>query len=132
ESVTWNTIADGSVNSGVPWIKPVAGSNSKPPGRRPEMTDHVYGGVPPVAVSVAEYGTPTNGVGRDVVVIVSAPPEIVSGRLTVAVWAGEPESVTLKLSGVALAVAVGVPEMTPLVVLNDRPAGSVPDVNCQL
>ena len=48
-----------------------------------------------------------------------------------AVFAGEPESVTV---AVALNVppAVGVPEMAPLVVLSDSPVGSDPAVMLQV
>src|SRR5258707_12859363 len=53
-------------------------------------------------------------------------------RLTVAVWTGELESVTLKLSGVALTAAVGVPLINPLDAFNVNPAGKVPAVNCQV
>jgi hypothetical protein len=39
---------------GVPLIAPVAASNDKPAGKVPVVTDHVYGGVPPVAINVVE------------------------------------------------------------------------------
>jgi hypothetical protein len=38
----------------------------------------------------------------------------------------------LKVSGVALAVAVGVPLIRPADALSVNPAGKVPEVNCQL
>ena len=38
---------------GVPVIIPVAALNDKPPGSAPEVSDHKYGAVPPVARSVA-------------------------------------------------------------------------------
>jgi hypothetical protein len=85
-----------------------------------------------VAISVKEYGTPTVALGRDVVVMVSAGAEIVSDRLAVAVCTGEPESVTLKLRGVAVTAVVGVPLIKPVDVLNVKPAGNVPEVNCQV
>ena len=66
------------------------------------------------------------------VVIDSAVTEMVSERLTVAVCAGEPESVTLKLSGVAVTPADGVPLINPVDVLRPRPAGNEPEVNCQV
>jgi hypothetical protein len=69
----------------------------RPPGGTPLVTLHVYGPVPPVAVNVAEYGIPTESLGSAVVVVVNGvvvgPEEAVSVRLTLAVWAGEPESV---------------------------------------
>src|SRR5260370_17708928 len=50
-------------------------------------------------------------------------------RFAVAVSAGELESVTLKVSGVATTAAVGVPLMRPVVAFSDKPFGSVPAVN---
>jgi hypothetical protein len=34
-------------------------------GKTPPLTDHVYGGTPPPADSVCEYGVPTLPSGRD-------------------------------------------------------------------
>jgi hypothetical protein len=65
----------------------------------------------------------TNGLAVD--------PVIVRGRLIDLVCAGLSESVTVKVSGVALATAVGIPAITPVVAFNDRPAGSVPEVSDQ-
>jgi len=55
-------------------------------------------------------------------------------RLRVAdmVWAGVPESETLKVSDVALAVAVGVPVIAPVDWLSESPAGSMPLVSDQV
>ena len=39
---------------GVPLMMPVEAFNLTPPGKAPALTDHVYGSVPPVAVSVCE------------------------------------------------------------------------------
>src|SRR5260370_7526622 len=50
-------------------------------------------------------------------------------RFAVAVRAGEVESVTLKVRGVATTAAVGVPLMRPVVAFSDKPFGSVPAVN---
>jgi hypothetical protein len=57
---------------------------------------------------------------------------MVSARFAVAVCAGVPESVALKVSGVALAVAVGVPLIRPEDAFSVRPAGRVPEINCQV
>jgi hypothetical protein len=57
---------------GVPEIRPVVESNASPVGREPELTDQLYGVVPPVAVTLAEYPAPTCPFGRDEVVIVGA------------------------------------------------------------
>ena len=56
----------------------------------------------------------------------------VSVRLTFAVWAGEPESVTLNVSAVALATAVGVPLIRPVDGLSVKPPGRVPEVSDQV
>jgi hypothetical protein len=52
-------------------------------------------------------------------------------RLTLRVCTGLPASVTVKVSGVLAAAVVGVPEITPLVALSARPAGSAPVVRAQ-
>ena len=57
---------------------------------------------------------------------------IVSVRFTVAFCAGEPASVALNVSGVALTFAVGVPLIRPVAAFRARPAGRVPAVTCQL
>jgi hypothetical protein len=53
----------------------------------------------------------------------------VSVRLTLAVCAGDPASVTLNDSETAFAVAAGVPLITPVEEFNDKPLGNVPDVS---
>ena len=58
--------------------------------------------------------------------------ETLSARVAFFVWGGTLESVTVNVSGEALAVAVGAPLMTPVVAFNDKPAGNVPEVSFQL
>jgi hypothetical protein len=58
-------------------------------------------------------------------------PVLVRGRLIDLVCAGLSASVTVKVSGVALATAVGIPAITPVVAFNDKPAGSMPEVSDQ-
>ena len=113
---------------GVPLSRPVDEFNVKPPGSVPEVSDHVYGMVPPLAANVCEYAVPTWPLDSDNIVIVSVAGAIVSVRLTFAVCAGEPESVTLKVSAVVFAAAVGVPLIWPVDEFSVSPAGSVPDV----
>ena len=55
----------------------------------------------------------------------------VSDKVVDAFRAGELESVTLKVNGVAFTAAVGFPLSTPALD-SVKPAGSVPAVNCQL
>jgi hypothetical protein len=57
---------------------------------------------------------------------------MVSVKDAVAVCGGVLESVTLNVSGVAVTNAVGVPATTPVEAFNVKPAGSVPEVNCQV
>lgn len=54
---------------------------------------------------------------------------IVNVRLTLAVFAGEPASVTLKVSGVLATAAPGVPLITPLEEFSVRPPGNAPEVS---
>jgi hypothetical protein len=63
---------------------------------------------------------------------VLVPELIVIGRLALFVCAGLAASVTVKVTGVAAAVAVGVPEMPPVVPFSARPAGRVPLVTAHM
>ena len=49
---------------GVPVIAPVAAFNERPAGRLPADTLNVYAPVPPVALTVCEYATPTVPLGK--------------------------------------------------------------------
>jgi hypothetical protein len=66
-------------------------------GSAPELSDQVYGGVPPLAERVALYGVPTMIDGSDVVVIVRgetvAVPTLIPSDFEV-LCAGEAESVS--------------------------------------
>ena len=54
ESATWNVRAVFvTACVGVPVIAPVAAFNMRPAGNVPLVSDHVYGGVPPVAANTA-------------------------------------------------------------------------------
>ncbi|HUN83422.1 MAG TPA: hypothetical protein VMU48_03545 [Terracidiphilus sp.] len=55
--------------------------------------------------------------------------EMVSDKLTVLVCIGLLESVTLKVSGAALAVAVGVPVIAPVDAFRESPDGRFPLVS---
>src|SRR5271155_2437830 len=84
---------------GVPEIKPVAAVRLKPAGSAPAVILQVYGIVPPLAASVAEYALLTVPPGRDVVVTeggCATAAAIVKPKDCVAVcWVGEVESVTI-------------------------------------
>ena len=116
---------------GVPLITPAA-LTARPVGRVPVFNCQVSVPVPPVAASVAEYAVPTTPLGSEEVEIVSVNGAIVSVRFLVAVCAEPLESVTVKVSGVAVAGAVGVPPICPVAPFNVNPAGSVPAVNCHV
>jgi hypothetical protein len=72
ESVTCTVMLLEPAVVGVPLITPVVDESDKPAGNVPEASDHVYGWVPFVAVTVALYAFFTEPLGRDVVVIVRA------------------------------------------------------------
>ncbi len=59
ESVTLTVKGKVPKDVGVPEMTPVEVLRVSPGGREPALIDHVYGFVPPVAVSVAEYGVLT-------------------------------------------------------------------------
>jgi hypothetical protein len=130
-SVTWNVGVAVPAVVGVPLTTPVTEFNVKPNGSVPEVTCHVRAPVPPVAVSVCEYGTPTMPSLSAVVVIFSSGFVTVIVVLAVALCGGLPESVTWNVSGVAATAVVGVPLTTPVEAFNVKPAGSGPTVNCQ-
>jgi hypothetical protein len=86
--------------------------------------------VPPVAAILFEYAEPFMPEGKLAVVITRAC-AITSVRVTVLACAGLDESTTLKVK-LVLPLAVGVPEMVPLLVARLRPAGRVPLVMDQV
>jgi hypothetical protein len=59
---------------GVPEITPVAELRLRPAGKVPPIRDQFLAPLPPVALSVCEYGTPTVPLFRAVVVIERGPP----------------------------------------------------------
>src|SRR5436189_42586 len=93
---------------GVPLITPVAEFSVSPGGSDPVAVQLPYGGVPPPAAKVAEYGTPTLPPGNDVVVTVTPAPTVIESGFTGEVPPALSFTVTLKLKGLPVAV-VGVP-----------------------
>ena len=63
-------------------------------------------------------------------VITNVAGAMVIDKFVEAVCAGEPESVTLKVSGVAVTWFEGVPLINPVAALSPNPAGKVPLVSC--
>jgi hypothetical protein len=129
-SVTSTVKLNVPVVVGVPEITPVLVESERPPGKLPELRFHVYGEVPPVAVSVAEYGTFTVPPDKLVVEIFSAglmmmlnAAVAVCGELSVSVTR------TVKLYVPTL---VGAPEITPVPAVNDKPGGKLPELMLQV
>ena len=83
-----------------------------PAGNDPELSDQVYGVVPPMAARDVEYALLTCPPGRDDVVICTAVTAAATTmlRLAVAICAGELESVTRTVNE-KVPACVGVPEI---------------------
>ena len=95
---------------------------------------HVYGGVPPVAVSDKVYALPRTPAGSRAGVVMFTVP--VAGPVTttirksaVAVWVGLPDCAWTVKSNVP--PVVGVPDIPPFV-LNERPGGRTPLITDQV
>lgn len=114
---------------GVPAISPVDAVKLNPAGSEPDVTLHVYGVVPPDAVSVAEYAVLTVPLGSEVVVTVGGcgAAAIVMLSALVAVCSGELESAAFTVKDEAPA-CVGVPVMPPAAE-SPSPAGRAPLAN---
>lgn len=126
ESVTLKvSAAPDTAVVGVPVMAPVAAFSDSPAGNVPLASDQAYGVVPPDAVSVAEYATPTCPFGSEAVVMtgpVAGP--MLNDRVVVLVCGGVAASVTLK-AGYTLPRAVGVPVTAPVAAFSDNPGGNV-------
>ena len=105
-SVTFTVKLDEPAAIGVPDI--VLPARLSPAGSDPLVTDHVYGGVPPVALSACEYAAPTVPAANDDVVILKAAALIVNDRAAVADADALSVTFTVKLDEPA---AVGVPDI---------------------
>ncbi len=110
---------------GVPLIAPVDAFSIKPGGSPPALTDQLlYGGVPPLAVKVAEYGVPTMPDGGFPVMVSCGAAIVMENGCGVEVAPRLSFTVTLKLN---LPAVVGVPPITPLDGSSARPPGSAPE-----
>jgi hypothetical protein len=109
---------------GLPLICPAL-FKLRPAGKEPALTAQVYGLVPPLADKVAEYAVPVWPFGNEDVLICRVPPVTVMLRLTVALCAGELESLTLTVNE-EFPTLVGVPVISPPL-LRLRPVGKDPD-----
>lgn len=116
---------------GVPLIWPEL-LNVNPAGKLPELIDQLYGVVPPLAASVAEYEVLATPPGSEDVVICTGviPAVIAMLRFAVAFCAGELESLTATVNAEVPAV-VGVPLICPAL-LSVKPAGREPALTDQV
>jgi len=124
ESVTRNVKLLVPLPEGVPEIIPVVAFSVRPVGRAPALTDQFSGGTEPAAVTVAKYGTPAIALLRSVETIESVGLTVMLVG-NVAVCAGVDASDTCNVK-VTVPAAVGIPAITPVAALRDRPAGSAP------
>jgi hypothetical protein len=110
---------------GVPEIVPVLLFSVNPAGRLPNVTDHTYPGVPPLAVSAALYFAPSCPAARVAVTMASCGEAMVIEVASVCIWAGDPLSVTSTVN-FAIPLPVGVPEIAPVLLFSVNPAGRLP------
>ena len=120
-SATLTVKADVPAAEGVPLIVPV-GLRLSPPGREPELSDHVYGGDPPNAMRTCEYGVPTVPPGSADVMIPRPGALMVSDNAAVAEAEALSVTFTVKLADPAV---LAVPDIVPASE-RLRPAGRVP------
>ena len=104
----------------VPEMTPVEGAILRPDGK--PVADQVRAPVPPVAVTVAEYATPTLALGSVAVVIVNAGFTVRVKVFDAVKWVGVVASVTVTVT--ELVPTTGVPEIWPVVELMLNSAGS--------
>jgi hypothetical protein len=86
---------------------------------------HVYGLVPLVAASVAEYATPTIPFGK-LVVVIRTIVELYTVNVSACVAVLLALSATSTVNACDATAVVGVPEITPVLAFSVSPAGSVP------
>jgi hypothetical protein len=112
---------------GVPEITPVEAEIINPAGSAPEITDQKLGRTPPVARIVVEYGVPTTPEGGfpETTVSGGTGPEIVIVFAAVTVKGTSLES-TIWTTKLDVPIMVGVPDITPVDVLNVSPALRAP------
>ena len=114
---------------GVPLICPVELFSERLAGKEPEVRDHTYGVVPPLAWSVVEYAVPVVPPGSEVVVINGDC--AATGMLSAFAPVLFAASFTCTVNDIVPAV-VGVPEITPVDATRLSPAGNVPAPTLQL
>jgi hypothetical protein len=128
-SVTRTVIEVEPAADGVPEI--VAALSVRPAGRVPDEIAHVNGPTPPAETSVCEYTEPTIPTDNDDVDTDNA---VAAIEIVNALLAERPAaSVALIVNDdTVLATAVGVPEITPVLVFNDTPPGRLPEATANV
>ena len=109
---------------GVPEMSPVLPSSESPAGRPPAVTDHDSGATPPLDCRVAVYPTFTDPFGSRFVVMSRCFATVMLSCCVAETGVGA-ESVTCTVN-TDVPEAVGVPEITPVLVLSVNPAGRLP------
>ena len=113
-----------TVNANAPaavGVPAIPAPESASPGGNPPLTDHVYGGAPPVAENPAEYATPTVPPGSAPVVTANGA-AIVMPKARRSLPSSSSRTRTVNENEPA---AEGVPRMTPAG-FSDNPGGSDP------
>ena len=114
-------------------VVPLVGFRFRPGGSAPLETVKVYGGVPPLAVIVWLYGTPRTGVGSVAgLTVMNGQPGTTGITMEYVRLPGQLLASVAVIVKVYWPDVVGVPEMTPVVVLSVRPGGSVPLVSAKV
>jgi hypothetical protein len=103
-------------------MAPVVEFRFSPDGNAPADTDHTKGAVPPAVMTDFEYGAATVPPGNDVVVIDSVPATVIANGCE----AVAPALSTTRMVTFVVPTVVGVPEISPVLVLRLSPAGNVP------
>ena len=120
------------MEGGVPEIAPVEELSDMLAGSAPAATLHEYGGVPPIAATLALYGVFNVPSSKDKVVMTSGPGDPMA---MVRDWAWlclvglESRAVTVKVKSPG---AVGFPEIAPELGCRVKPGGSDPIVKVQV
>src|SRR5262245_8915725 len=109
-----------------------AADNVRPAGNvvLPELRDHVYGGIPPLAARFSEYGMPIAPLGRGEDVSIESAGVIVIENVLDAVCTPLSATCTVKLNG-SVAEFFGLPSILPP---PDRfsPSGRDPEISFQV
>jgi hypothetical protein len=127
ESFTLTVKLNVPLDVGIPEITPVDSAIDRPLGNWPDETDHVYGPVPPVALTELLYDWFTVPLARMAERTTNVGAATDNVNVALADCLGELVSVTVT-PNVKFPLAAGVPEMTPVEAARETPAGSWPEL----